>query len=213
MITCLHLEAKECQQLDWVQEDSRTQGGNWIWFPGTGKHKTLSKATLYAEGRALDYLTSECGLTHTETKFHEKCVEKDSQGYFNVYVRASITHRQCDQAKYGSPELKEKIKSFALNQKLEAYKAFITNSFLDTRKCNASDVDGCFTQANKEFKMNNFALAAAYAKRACEYGDKYSCGFLGYLYFEMGDVYRGKKLMRKGCDNGFDHYCRVLDLT
>ena len=46
----------KCEKLEWVAEDSRTQGGGWIWFPGKGTGVTVEESYSYAENLALQRL-------------------------------------------------------------------------------------------------------------------------------------------------------------
>lgn len=190
-----------CVDQSWVKEQSRTQGGGWIWFPGNGKSNSQAHSTLIAQGTALEYLIEECGEIPMEVKFHEKCIDQ-KEGQYIVYVRASVTQDQCT--------AKVKNKNIELARKLNQYRAYKSDRLVDTKICNRYNASDCYLQADKEWRANNVSLASAYAKAACAFGDNYSCGFYGYLQFEMGDVYTAIKYVEMACKNGDKFSCKEL---
>ena len=200
MVVTLPALAKECGQLDWTYEDSRTQAGGWVWFPGRSENKSLSLATLEAEGRSLEYLKGECGIIPAETKFHERCVEEVEGGY-RVHVRASIKQMYCNTRSEKSAELTKRH----LN-----YQSMVARAQVNYGLCNEQHPQSCFIQADKEWRMKNISLAIAYADLACQYGDTFSCGFLGFLHFELGNAFEAKKHLSYACNRSIENSCKVL---
>lgn len=192
-----------------ISQDSRTQGGEWIWFPGKYRSKSLAHATTMAYGQALDGLISECGQTHKEIKFNEKCILEEKGTYF-VFTRASITQKQCAEAKYGSKKLKQQIYNKELQRKLNDYRAYIADAQLNGKLCNKSKPEDCYLQAYSEWKSDNRLLAIAYAKEACRFGDYKTCGFLGYLFYELKDIYKARKHLKFACQHKDEISCKDL---
>lgn len=197
----------DCSQVNWYEDSARTQGGGWIWFPGTAKHKDLHTATNLAEGAALDYLVGECQMVHREVKFHEKCM-KPIKGGFRVYVRASIKRKQCDMAKSKKVIYKNK----KLTERLNQFRAYKAKNSVDTDKCNSHTPDQCFLIADDEWRLGNTILAEAYADRACQYGKRAYCGFQGYLNYKLGNKEKARRLLTRSCEVGNKHDCRTLKL-
>jgi hypothetical protein len=197
--------AKECGSLDWVKEDSRTQGGGWIWFPGKATSNSKAKATLMAEGAALDYLAGECEAMHKAVKFHEKCVDS-RRGSYTVHVRASITQDQCRQAK----SKKDIFISKQLTRKLAMYREINARHQIDTKTCKGPNSDLCFVMANDEWKKGNRGLAMAYAKKGCVFGHTMSCGFVGYLNYEIGNHNDAIFYAEKSCSKGYEEDCELI---
>lgn len=181
--------AQDCGQHEWAKEDSRTQGGGWVWFPGKASNANLSLATMHAEGAALEYLKGECQRIPQDTKFNEKCVER-TNGKFVVYVRAAIRDRACSSGNDVNRELTRRH----LN-----YTASLSNQRLNVSVCNQRNALGCYQLADREWRVKNMAAAIGYAEAACTYGDMYSCGFLGFMHYQMQNPYEAKQYLEIGC--------------
>lgn len=185
---CQQEDLKPCTD-DWTKETSRSQGGGWVWFPGLGVHASLSRAILAAEGTSLNYLYGECQSIPNETKFNERCITRENQKY-KVHVRASIRQNSCDPSSASNKELVSRLLS---------YRAIETKHALDTSKCNETNAEGCFLLAHKEKELKNLELSLAYSEAGCLYKDYYSCGFLGFLHWELGNAPEARKYLKLGC--------------
>jgi len=157
----------------WAMNDSRTQAGSWIWFPGKYTAVTVTEADMMAKGMAINYLMQECQLPHKEVRFNERHVE-ELDGKYRVYVRASITHRQCEESKYGSKELKSRIVNKRLLAIYRQYSLHIAETQIAQKICSA-DADYCLDLAIREFDLNNPYKAYIYAERACNRGIVQGC--------------------------------------
>lgn len=158
---------------EWTQEDHRTQGAGWIWFPANAVAPTEIEADLMAKGKAIAYLMDECQIPHKEIRFNERFVQ-ENDGKFKVYVRASITDRQCGEGKYGSRELKAKIVNTRLLDVYRQYQTRLAELRIANTVCRASSTY-CLEQAIKSFDMQNYYLAYTYAEKACQSGLKSAC--------------------------------------
>jgi len=165
---------KEVKQLpSWTKEQSRTQGGGWIWFPGKGVSKQAHDADLAAKGKALDYLLQECQALHRSIKFHERAVEK-KKGQFHVYVRASIKQKECKQSASASEEEKKALSSETLKSVYFQYKLAMAKKTIDYSVCNYNN-SYCLQKVSLEFQMRNDYVALLYAQYACEKGVEIAC--------------------------------------
>lgn len=198
-----------CERLEWAQQQDRSQIGVWVQFPGKGVSRSLSKANVLAEGRALDKLVSECGVAHHQIKFFERC-EDFKKGTHRVFVRASIKRKYCRQGQYASEESVEKYRSKELHRKLLNYRSYLAEHQVNKGACNEARPQKCFLKANEEWKLGNVVLAAKYAQRACDYGDIYSCGFLGFLHVKMGNLHKAKVHLERACKAGDELSCEEL---
>jgi len=193
---------------NWAKTDSRTQGGGWQFYPGKFSHKDRIVAGTMAKGRALEYVMLECGLAHKEIRFNE-VLERKVNGIWEVYVRASLTYKQCKEAKYGSFKLKVLITSQMLNKIYWAYKNFNANLKVDTDLCPASDPTLCLEIADEEWKLGNTFKAMYYAKRGCQLGYDYLCGFNGFMLWELGYVKPARAYLHKSCVAGNKQHCNL----
>ena len=191
----------------WAQEDSRTQGGEWIWFPGKYVAFDRNVAASMAVGRALDYLISECGVAHKETKFIEKWERQNKDLSWSVYLRAAIKADHCNEGKYASLKKKRSLTNTNLHQKYYAYKMFLSNKDMDTALCNKDDVAGCLVMADAAWRVKDFIKAAVYAKKGCDLGDSYTCGFYGTILWDLGRLGEAKAYYTKACNAGIERDC------
>ena len=192
---------------DWAKTDARTQGGGWIWFPGKYKATDRVLANTIAIGRAVEYLMLECNVPHKETRFVER-FERQVDGIWEVYTRASVTSKQCKETKYASPKRMKFIKSNNLVQMYWTYRSFLGNKTLDKDLCNKDAPDECVFPIDREWKNGNKVKAIAYAERGCMLGDKFSCGFAGRIYWELGAASRAHRLLVEGCNGGHEIWCK-----
>jgi TPR repeat protein len=167
--------ANKCESQKWTREDGRTQAGGWIWFPGKGTGENLQISYMKSEGMAIDRLIKECGFPHKEVKFHERCDEKVGK-FYQTYVRASLTHKQCHESKYAANAFKPKI----LNRKLLAihkkYLAAITkDTAFEEKACTRNKPLKCHEMGKYEFQMGNQKKALLYFNKACQGGSLDSC--------------------------------------
>lgn len=158
---------------NWTQEDHRTQGGGWIWFPGKYLALTEIGADVMAKGMAVAYLMEECQLPHKEIRFNERHVE-EVDGKYRVYVRAAIKDSQCREGKYGSAELREKVVNRSLLTLYRQYKLKVTELQIADKVC-AIDPLYCLGQARQEAHMENWYRAYIYAERSCRAGLEGGC--------------------------------------
>lgn len=84
---------KRCDEA-WTKEESRTQGGGWIWWTGRAHGDSLFEVSQKAKAVALKRLVQECESIPKETKFHEQCAEYVDSQYI-VKVRASTKDIFC----------------------------------------------------------------------------------------------------------------------
>lgn len=192
---------------NWAKEDARTQGGGWVWFPGKFIHSDRTVATAMAIGASVEYLMSECGVPHKETKFIEKFARQDSKGNWQVVLRAAIKDKHCSQGKYADLKTKRALANPMLMDKYFAYRQFQESKKLDTNVCNRSNTLGCLEVADAEWQTKNYIKAAVYAKRACDFGDAYTCGFYGTVLWDMGQVGQARAYYGMACNAGEKKYC------
>lgn len=102
-------EDKKCETIDWVAEDSRSQGGGWIWFPGKGSGSTVEESYQYSENLALQRLEQECQNIPISVKFNERCDQK-SGDTIESFVRVSVTDIDCKKAQNKKIQTNEKLK-------------------------------------------------------------------------------------------------------
>lgn len=158
---------------EWTQEVSRTQGGGYIWFPGKGTAYTEIEAEDLARGQSLDYLVQECQILHKEIRFNERFVEQVEKK-FVVYVRASITQKQCNEAKYATLEFRKKISNRRLLDTYHNYKVTIAEEAVAHVQCTYQDAY-CGEFGVQQIYLNNLYLALAYFKKACAIGLPTGC--------------------------------------
>lgn len=198
--------ASKCESQNWTREDGRTQAGAWIWFPGKATGESLQISYMKSEGMAIDRLIKECGFPHKEIKFHERCDEKVGK-FFQTHVRASLTHKQCNESKYASAKFKPKI----LNKKLvgihKKYLAAITkDTAFEDKACTPSKPLKCHEMGKYEFQMNKQEKALLYFNKACQGGNLDSCFNAGITKKMQGKVSEALAFFKLTCQgkNGED---------
>ena len=157
----------KCKKLQWVKEDGRTQGGGWIWFSGTATDEDLELAYIKAEGMAISRLIQECIFPHKEVKFHERCDEKIGE-YFRVYVRASLTGRQCNESKYATKKFRAKIYNSKLIETYNKYKKISGEKEVVISGCNLNSPKKCYDLGKYEFQMGQYQKAFNSFNIACK---------------------------------------------
>ncbi len=157
----------------WTKDHHRTQGGGWIWFPGNALAITEIEADMMAKGKAIAYLMEECQLPHKEIRFNERYIVEED-GKFRVFVRASITQRQCKEGKYGSMALRSRIVNRHLLGLYRQYMIKIAEIQVADKICRADTVY-CLDLAKQEVDMNNWYKAYTYAEKSCKHGLKEGC--------------------------------------
>ncbi len=160
----------------WTNADHRTQGGGWIWFPGKYLAVTELEADYMAKGKAVAYLMEECQIPHSEIRFVERHVQ-EVEGKFKVYVRASITQKQCNEGKYGSKALKHKIFSRNLLNLYRRYKLKLAQIEVAKTVCTI-DTLYCVSLARRAADMSDWYSAYIYAEKSCELGIKQGCNMV-----------------------------------
>lgn len=158
---------------NWVKEQSRTQAGGWIWFPGRGEARTEYDADVIARGRALDYLKQECQDIHKSVKFHERYVTK-RKGKFHVFVRASVKQDDCKFMKNSKPEKRKKFINESLKSAYLQFKLRMANRTMDYSKCKRSNLYCAYLVAD-EYEMHNDYRALLYARYSCYKGYSLGC--------------------------------------
>ena len=163
----------------WARENSRTQGGGWVWFPGKAVARSEADADFHARGMALDYLVQECTSIPKETQFNERFSIR-KRGFYYVYVRASVKNTACKflkskeegkRKKYLNEELKVLYGQYKLN---EAKKRFRREfNFRECHNRNDYCLDRYFTYAN----MHDDYLAILYAQHSCDKGVQRACKY------------------------------------
>jgi hypothetical protein len=157
----------------WTKEQSRTQGGGWIWFPGKAVSTKEHDADLIARGKALDYLMQECQALHRGIRFHERAVSR-VDGKFHVYVRASIKQGDCKYASSLKADDRKHISSDTLKSLYFQYKLSLAKQKVDYSICNWGN-GYCADRVSLEFQMRNDYVALLYAQYACEKGSPPAC--------------------------------------
>jgi TPR repeat protein len=177
-VTAFSTDSK-CNQLDWTQEDSRTQGGGWIWFPGKGVGTTIEDAYLKAEGLAIGRLIQECGVPHKEVKIHERCDEKNDLEYM-AYIRVSILESKCVEIKYANEEKKKVLLNRELMKIFHKYQARIEesknqNTSSKTIICTVEMNKRCLDRGRVEYSLGNHEIALQYYDEVCKNGELDGC--------------------------------------
>lgn len=186
---------------EWAEESSRTQGGGWVWFPGKGENESKSEAVIQAENAAVDYMIKECSVPHKDTKFHERFERKNGK-VWEVYVRASVKDQDCQYAR--NTKDKSKVVNYPL---LSQYLSRTDTVKIDSFICRRYDTVGCLEVADGAWRSGRIAKALAYAKRGCELGNSYTCGFYGYLLWETKNLEEARTYFTMACNEGQQMYC------
>jgi hypothetical protein len=124
--------ASECEKLDWVNEEIRTQGGGRVWFKGKGKSENEDMAFRLAENNSLYFLKQECEAIPKETQFIERCLAKD-ENQFVAYVRATTLQKDCKTVKSNKSQnhrnlfLEKQADEHAFLQKIDDLKKVVKN--------------------------------------------------------------------------------------
>ncbi|MBK25697.1 MAG: hypothetical protein CME70_16990 [Halobacteriovorax sp.] len=193
------LLAANCDKQKWTREDGRTQAGGWIWFPGKGTGESTQIAYLKAEGMAIDRLLKECNFPHKEVKFHERCDEKVGK-FYRAFVRASLTHKQCQQTKYASAEFKKKIKNEKLLKTHAQYlKAITKDTAFEEKACTPKKALRCHEMGKYEFQMGNSKKALTYFDRGCRGGNMDSCFNAGITEKINGNTRKAMAFFKLTC--------------
>lgn len=168
MLLSLNVWAIDTDRLPhWAQEQNRTQGGSWIWFPGYATASTAEEADVLARGKAVDYLMQECRFPHKDARFVERLEMKEDDVY-HVWTRVSVTHEQCNQTKQGG----------AVNNRLlemyRFYRSHVAQLHVDPKICNDENLY-CLEQAVREYDLRNNYVALEYARISCSKGIEGGC--------------------------------------
>ena len=207
----------------WARNDSRTQGGGWIWFPGKGASENLEHAYMQAEGMAIKRLIMECNFPHKVVKFHERCDELDDGEYY-AYVRASLKQDICSQTKNATPsEKKTSINSnlMAIYIRYQKYSDEVFSEESEKRKnknnklnfCNADNGSKCLKYAKYEWINGNKEQAIKYGKIGCMNDDAKSCAMIGKFFRKKNDKKKAKKFFIKSCELGLKKVCEKLNMA
>lgn len=165
---------------EWATEDSRTQAGGWIWFPGKGVAKTEIEADRLAKGMSIMYLIQECQLPHKDVRFNERFVEELEDGQFKVHVRASITNGQCNAGKNATARDRSLITNKYLMEFYREYRLNIAHKEIAHIVCWKGNTM-CFENANNEMQMDRYYRALAFLERGCDYRNEPSCNMVGVI--------------------------------
>lgn len=226
-------EVKKCNFEEWAKEDSRTQGGGFIWFPGKGIGNTIAEAYFFAEGLALSRLVQECQSIPLNTRIVERCDHRHDS-IFNAYVRVNVTENDCKQMRIQGP--KSKINE-ALKKILNKYEATLSaiqnrdssKEFMKEfayrwnsgeegqamnileKKCLSKDFNACHDFAYYENAKGNIDVAEAVYEKNCNNEQSTSCYNLAILKRQKRqDIQSAKKLFEKSCFLGLNEGCYLL---
>lgn len=224
-----------CADLEWTNEDSRTQAGGWNWYPGKGKAQSLEDAYTFAEGLALKRLLQECQLIPANVKFNERC-DFTNGSTFAVFVRASVLEKDCAQTRKDSKNLS--LSNQALNKQYEAYlkkisSLEITAAAVDSKpldkfelnwnkgdeagannvlqkECKAGTPEACFEYAYLEHLKGNIKEAKVLYTSLCSKDNLFACVNLGKIFHDKKDFKKAIELYEKGCHGGVQEACFKL---
>lgn len=200
----------ECEKLSWTKEDSRTQGGGWVWFPGKGVAADRETAILLAEGAALSLLVQECQCPHKEIKSHERCVEEYA-GNFRAYLRLSLLEKQCNETKYAKDEKKSLIENKELTKRLQRYHELTKqNVEKNVENCHEKGAQTCYDFGKYEYFMGNHKKAVANFNFGCQYGHAQSCFNAAMVTWELGDTDKATRYLELLCNQNDFQACYFL---
>jgi hypothetical protein len=191
---------------NWARETSRTQGGGWNWYPGSAADQDKERAVYLATNRALDYMVKECATIPLGTKFHER-FDRHKNGYWEIYVRASVKDAECRKTKVMKDETKFKYTHKSLGRQYAKYIQDFDTVEIDSQICHGYHTVGCFIVSTTAWKRGKLKKAAAYAREGCRLGHSESCGHYGMVLWDMQRLSEALSYLKKACSYQVDQYC------
>lgn len=153
-----------CESLDWVVDETRTQGGGRVWFKGHGKADSEVAAFRIAENNALYLLKQECQYIPKNTQFIERCsFQKD--GIVLAYTRATTLQQDCTAAKNdGSGAnknivLEKQLKENVLHKKYEELKSVTNVHAKECKNLEINDLDKLSESINVALELRGKKLS------------------------------------------------------
>ncbi len=199
-----------CQQLDWVKEESRTQGGGWIWYPGRARDSSKESAMIRAEGSAIRALIQECQVPHVEAKIHERCSE-ELGGIHHAYVRVSLRDLECEQARRSSNEYKTKITNQQMNTTYQKYLKL--EGMIEENATGCNNIKECYDRGTYAAFRDETQKALDFFRKGCDMADDKCCFNAGLIAMEQNDYQAAEKFFNLQCKRGDLQSCHFKALT
>ena len=207
------LRAEDCAKQSWTHTSARTQGGGWIWFPGKFTAEDRFQAEVKALGLALSYESDECRIIPKGTKVHEKCVEKNADGTWTVYVRASFKDKICKRASVASRRVASQMRSLPFTRKLNAFKMASVERNIRPA-CANGNFKACYDSMNDYLQNDRYVEAAVYGQKACKLGSAHACGITAVLLKQIGLRREGLYWASLGCTKTYNnkYTCKIKSI-
>lgn len=187
----------KCEKLEWAVEDSRTQGGGWIWFPGKGTGTTVEESYGYAENLALQRLVQECQGIPIDAKFHERCDQKNGDTV-ESFVRVSVRDSECKLAQRKESKINKQLQD-QLEDYLQLKNLKEISGLGDKEKLN---------YANSIVSENNL-LAIKIYKSLCDKSNQASCYFYYNQLFKNGEYEQAFEGTSQRCLSSDVSFCVI----
>ena len=199
--------SKKCSKYQWTHDNGRSQGGDWIWFSGRGVSNNLVESYEKAEYFSLLRLVKECRYPTKGTRFIERCDDIIGDKYI-AFVRANITHKECQWAQSANDERSRVINDILYRQYLRGNILFATPN--KNNDCALDTEVRCTSLGMREYELGNLNKALVLFDQGCEANELSGCFYAAQAKIELNNPTEALELLKKGCSKGHQESCYVL---
>lgn len=177
----------------WTQNLGRSQILDFIQHSAKAKKSSKEKSLLFAKGKALSELRSECGHIPERTKLFEKCVNDKNESF----VRYSVKVKECNRKDSAENKL-------LLNVLNRYHKEILLKTQLDRQNCINEDSE-CIDIASALLSQGDRESALSLLSMSCDFGSFRSCYFTSRLL--LNKFKKSKMYFLKGCKKSSPKTC------